>query len=205
MNEEQESKGSNMIGAISAGVQAATGLVGGIMNAVNQHKQLQYQKQLQQQLFQREDTAVQRRAADLQAAGLSQTLAAGGGAGAGPVVKTEAPQLNIPDNVGGALQNARMNDLQIDQAEEAKKLTMEQIKSQQAQQSVAAADRELKSIEAEVQRWNLDLSKAYNMKTTDAINLPNYLMRQLAPNKKDGSIINRLEDFADRTFGGKKK
>lgn len=194
-----------MVGAISAGVQAATGLVGGIMNAVNQHKQLKYQKQLQQQLFEREDNAVQRRAADLQAAGLSQTLAAGGGAGAGPVVKTEAPQLNIPDNVGSVAQNARMNDLQIEQAEEAKKLTMEQIKSQQSQQSLAAAEKELKSIEAAVQSWNLGISKTYNMKTTDAINLPNYLLRQMAPNKKDGNIFDRARQFAENTFGGGKK
>lgn len=48
----------------------------------------EYQKNLQQQLFAREDNAVQRRVADLQKAGLSKTLAAGDGAGAGSVVST---------------------------------------------------------------------------------------------------------------------
>ena len=43
-------------------------------------------------MFAREDNAVQRRAADLKAAGLSKTLAAGGAAQAGPVVATQAPQ-----------------------------------------------------------------------------------------------------------------
>ncbi len=47
-----------------------------------------YQKALQQQIFAREDNAIQRRASDLQAAGLSKTLAAGSGAGAGSVVST---------------------------------------------------------------------------------------------------------------------
>lgn len=47
-----------------------------------------YQKNLQQQLFGREDNAIQRRALDMQNAGLSKTLAAGDGAGAGSVVST---------------------------------------------------------------------------------------------------------------------
>lgn len=48
----------------------------------------EYQKNLQQQIFGREDNAIQRRAADLEKAGLSKTLAAGDGAGAGSVVST---------------------------------------------------------------------------------------------------------------------
>lgn len=47
-----------------------------------------YQKAIQNQIFAREDNAIQRRASDLQAAGLSKTLAAGSGAGAGSVVST---------------------------------------------------------------------------------------------------------------------
>lgn len=59
--------------------------------------QYEYQKQLQQTMFNREDSAVQRRAMDLQAAGLSKTLAAGGGASAGPVVSTSTPS-QAPQN-----------------------------------------------------------------------------------------------------------
>lgn len=51
-------------------------------------KNFGYQQALQNQIFAREDNAIQRRAADLQAAGLSKTLAAGSGAGAGSVVST---------------------------------------------------------------------------------------------------------------------
>lgn len=82
-----------------------------------QKKQFAYQKDLQQQLFQREDTAQQRAAADLEAAGLSKTLAAGSGASAGPVVSTQAPQMDsgfartqresMTQAIGLALQIAR--------------------------------------------------------------------------------------------------
>ncbi len=59
-------------------------------------KNFEYQKALQQQIFSREDNSVQRRAADLQLAGLSKTLAAGDGAGAGSVVSTSHSSLSAP-------------------------------------------------------------------------------------------------------------
>lgn len=69
----------------------------------------EYQKNLQQQLFGREDNSIQRRAADMEKAGLSKTLAAGDGAGAGSVVSTSpfsgsSPVQSPVDLISAALQ-----------------------------------------------------------------------------------------------------
>ena len=62
------------------------------LNYQLQKENLAYQKSLQHTIFQREDTAVARRMADLKNAGLSATLAAGSAANAGQAISTKAPE-----------------------------------------------------------------------------------------------------------------
>lgn len=65
-------------------------------NMYTNKRDFDYQKSLQQQIFDREDTAVQRRMQDLQAAGLNPNLAAGSAAQAGSVVsRSNTNDLNI--------------------------------------------------------------------------------------------------------------
>lgn len=87
------------IGALIGG---GIGLVGDFINYQEQSEQQDYERALQQTIFAREDTAVQRRAADLEAAGLSRTLAAGSAAQAGAVVKSQPPQFQADNARAGA-------------------------------------------------------------------------------------------------------
>lgn len=98
------------IGASSAlglGTSVAQMIQGGNQASNNlqfQRENLEYQKGLQNQIFEREDNAVQRRAKDLESAGLSKTLAAGNPAQAGSVIKTDALQDTKADKQAQGLQ-----------------------------------------------------------------------------------------------------
>lgn len=106
--------------AFGAIAEAVAGLATGVGQAYLNYQQAQnqeywnrvnfdYQKAVQQQIFDREDTAVQRRMADLKAAGLNPNLAAGSAANAGSVVgraNTSVKDINIGNPVGTALDMA---------------------------------------------------------------------------------------------------
>jgi len=70
------------------------GITGGL-NYSNEKNNLEWQKEAQRTTWEREDNAVQRRAADMQKAGLSKTLAAGGAAQASAPISTTAPHLEL--------------------------------------------------------------------------------------------------------------
>lgn len=76
----------------------------GILNYFEQKNQNAYQKQAQNITWQREDNAIQRRAADLEAAGLSKTLAAGSAAQTSTPIKPDVPQM--ADVAGSGLNKA---------------------------------------------------------------------------------------------------
>ena len=65
-----------------------------LYNAYMQNQQFDYSRALQKTIFEREDNAISRQVADLEKNGLNKQLIAGGGAGAGSVVSTSAPQFD---------------------------------------------------------------------------------------------------------------
>lgn len=93
----------SILGTIGNIVGGVAGWSQGQQNLKMQRDNLDWQKYVQGVTWNREDNAVQRRAQDLQNAGLSKTLAAGDGANAGSVVQTTAPQDKTLESVVNGL------------------------------------------------------------------------------------------------------
>lgn len=144
---------------VTAGASAVSG-VGGFLSDIffNRRKQ-----KLQNQIFKREDSAVQRRARDMEAAGLSKTLAAGDGAGAGAVVNTQAPE--VPD-VGQSIAMAReMQKMKADiSATEANKdYTKQQQRNAEKTWDAIEQDVEAKKTENQIRDYNLDYAEKHSL------------------------------------------
>ena len=132
------------IGDMVAGMAQAGAIAA---NTAFQKDVFNYQKKLQQQIFQREDSAYQRQVADLYRAGLNKALAYGsGGAGTGSVVGVTTPQI---DSAG--LSNAMQT-----MAKGVRGLTKEQRNLLNAGYKY-----EMDKIDAERQAFNLNLDFLY--------------------------------------------
>ena len=86
-------------------------------NYANQQSTQDYEKALQERIFQREDTAVQRRVNDLIKAGLNPNLASNQGAAAGQAISLTTPQQQYSplDSVGAGVGNFLSNAVGVSQ------------------------------------------------------------------------------------------
>lgn len=83
---------ANIINAISTPILGGIGLYQNKKNYEQQEGLLEYQKALQERIFEREDTAFQRRLKDINAAGFSPLAALGQSASSGQALSMSAPQ-----------------------------------------------------------------------------------------------------------------
>lgn len=125
-----------MIGGILSGAASLGNMIGGLIG----------RKKRQTELNEREDTSVQRRAADLQAAGLSQTLAAGGGAASSDVA--------AQDPGGGDIIANAMQTVEAETAVKKQKADISKTKSEQKLTDLQAQRVKLENDNYEADRWN---------------------------------------------------
>lgn len=109
-----------LLSGLGAAVDIGTNLWKTKYNYDMNKRDFDYQKSLQEQIFQREDTAVQRRMEDLKAAGINPNLAAGSAAGAGSVVSRSSTNDLNPGSVLDSIAAANQIKLQRQEQENKK-------------------------------------------------------------------------------------
>lgn len=140
---------------VLGGAAVGSNLLTGYLNYKNQKDTLNWQKDLQRDIFAREDTSIARRVADLKASGLSPVLAAGQGAGTGGTVSVTPPQLNLGDNAMVAMNLMKQEaDISATRAQEA----YTKLQQQRAEQLLPA---ELSQIEAGIKNADAQTYKTY--------------------------------------------
>ena len=129
-------------------------------NAYQQQREFDYARDIQNQIFGREDNAVQRRVADLEKAGLSKTLAAGSGAGAGSVVSTHLSNVGNPtSSVGGHSVSFETNFLDMLKSIEEIKGIKEQVEVAKAQKRSINAQSASTELDTQMKEYDFERIK----------------------------------------------
>lgn len=175
-------------------------------NLEAQQEQQEYQRQLQQQMFDREDNSVARRIADLRANGLSPVLGAGQGASAGPVVSSQAPQREDTSGMIPALLMFMMNMMKMD-TDVSKTVVQKDLIEAQTQKTYADTDNsraQLQNILATLGMIKSNTSKNwidYGIKKNDLD-----MSKRSFTNSNPGAVLNtmrNIQNILESEYGDK--
>lgn len=132
-----------LLGDVGGLVGAVGGVGIGLLNYGEQKEMNTWQRHAYEHSLRREDTAVQRRAADLRAAGLSPVLAAGQGASTMPPISLTAPKLDVnPSELASAAMNMMLQDAEIGRTKAQEKLNAAQSDREKAQKELILKQKE---------------------------------------------------------------
>ncbi len=166
------------LGAILGIIGTLGGIAAAGVNYSNQQENLEYQKKLQEKVFEREDNAVARRAEDLQKVGLSKTLAAGEGASSGSVVSTKASELNIMDRVATGLGYAQqVANIEKTNADTSNALV--QGKVMEDSLLTSSLERDYMNVKIALEQGSIDMLPLTRQQKEASISLTNQQLRQI--------------------------
>lgn len=141
---------------------------GGIANSVMQWQQNHWQRNMQDTAWDREDNSIQRRVADLKAAGLSPVLAAGQGASSSNPINIMAPQIdtNSFGNANRTIGEVAQLNLSLLQQKAQIEQTNAQTSAIKQQQDKTAMEMAFMAsnnpLQLDLTRANLDFNRAIN-------------------------------------------
>ena len=143
-----------------------TNLGVGLLNYGEMRQQNTWMRHAQEYTWAREDTAMQRRVADLKAAGLSPVLAAGQGASTSSPISLTPPRLDIGDSVTMAMGLMKMK-AEIDRTEAEKEAIKVQIDKTinhdipltDAQKEATEANKRFTDTNTSKQKWDNHLNQ----------------------------------------------